>query len=390
MKTTLLTDLTIEKICAGFEYDEAEGKGLYGLDGRLLIQPEYQRNYIYESARREASVVESVLKRYPIGLFYFNRAGERLEVLDGQQRITSLGRFLKNKFSVTDERLMPHYFSSLSSETQRRLLDTRLLIYVCEGTEREIKEWYRTINIAGIALNDQEISNAVYSGSFVTAAKSIFSNSRNTQLQKWSSYVKGAANRQDFLRTALEWRVGSSEREKLDEYMSRHRNDQTADELREHFERVIDWIERTFVSTRKEMCGLDWGRLHSTYHARKYDPLELEREIARLYSDEAVTNPRGIFEYVLGGGTEPKLLQLRLFETKTKQLAYARQTKDAEARGRSNCPMCALLENKNSARIWKFNEMEADHVSAWSRGGETSLENCQMLCRAHNRSKGNA
>ena len=390
MRTTLWTDATVEQICSGFEYDEAEGKGLYGLDGRLVIQPEYQRNYIYAAAKREESVIQSVLKRYPIGLLYFNRVGDHYEVLDGQQRITSLGRFIKQKFSVTDERGMPHYFESLTDEQRDLFLSTRLTIYLCEGAEAEIKDWFRTINIAGIALNAQEIANSVYSGSFVTAAKAIFSNSQNTKMQKWSAYVKGAANRQDYLRTALEWLVCSTERNRLDEYMSRHRWDDNANELSAHFERVIDWIERTFIETRKEMCGLDWGRLFDVYHAQPYDPNEVEARVAELYSDEAVNNPRGIFEYVLDGGRNPKLLHIRLFDEKTKRLAYARQTKAAKSEGVSNCPMCAALKNKNAARIYKLSEMDADHVTAWSNGGETSVDNCQLLCRAHNRSKGNA
>ncbi len=391
MKTSLRTDMTIAQVCEGFEYDDSEGKGLYGLGGRLLIQPEYQRNYIYESARMEAAVVESVLKKYPIGLLYFNRADEdRFEVLDGQQRITSLGRFLKHKFSVHDAQGMPQYFDSLSDEQRRLILDTRLTICICEGEESEIKDWFRTINIAGIALNAQEIANSVYSGSFVTAAKAIFSNSSNTNLQKWSTYVRGAANRQDFLRTALEWPVGSTDRDKLDQHMSLHRRDDNADELRAHFDAVIDWIELTFIAACKEMCGLDRGRLYSTYHARQYDPAELARKIDRLYADEAVTNPRGIFEYVLGDCSEPKLLNIRVFDEKTKRVAYARQTDAAKRDGVSNCPMCAAAHLKNSARIWKLGEMDADHVTAWSRGGETSLENCQLPCKPHNRSKGNA
>ena len=389
MRTTFRTDVTVAQICDGFTFNEAEGKGLFGLSGRLVIQPEYQRNYIYAEAKMEEAVIQSVLKRYPIGLLYFNTVGDHYEVLDGQQRITSLGRFLTEKFSIVVNG-NPQYFSSMPEELRRLINETRLMIFICDGAESEIKDWFRTINIAGIALNDQEIANSVYSGAFVTAAKAIFSNSRNTNIQQWSSYVKGAVNRQDYLRTALEWLVGSSDRNALDEYMSRHRNDGNADELRLHFEAVIDWIEKNFIDTRREMCGLDWGRLYATYRARKYNSAELKATIDRLYADEYVTNPRGIFEYVLSGCSEPKLLQIRLFDARTKRLAYARQTAEAEASGRSNCPMCALGHKKNSARIWKPTEMDADHVTAWSRGGDTSLDNCQLLCKAHNRSKGNA
>ena len=390
METELWTDVTVAQICEGFEYDDAEGKGLFGLNGRLLIQPEYQRNYLYESSKREEGVVQSVLNRYPIGLLYFNKVGGRYEVLDGQQRITSLGRFYRRKFSVADENGTPHYFDSLPPEKRKLIDDTRLTIYICDGTETEIKNWFRTINIAGIALNEQEIANSIYSGPFVTAAKAIFSNSRNANIQQWSSYVRGAANRQDYLRTALEWIVGSTERNALDDYMSLHRNDGDANELRAHFEAVIDWIERTFVETHKEMCGLDWGRLYSTYHAREYDATALNAAVARLYDDPSVGNKRGIFEYVLGGSIDTKLLNVRVFDEKTKRIVYARQTEAAKAEGRSNCPLCAIGHEKRSARIWKLSEMDADHVTAWSRGGETSIDNCQMLCKMHNRSKGNA
>ena len=389
MLTTFRTDITIEMICDGFTFDAAENKGLFGLSGRLVIQPEYQRNYIYADAKREDAVIQSILSRYPIGLLYFNAVGDHFEVLDGQQRITSLGRYVTDKFAVAVGGTQ-QYFSSLPKDQRRLLLDTHLMIYICEGAESEIKNWFRTINIAGIALNSQEISNSIYSGSFVTAAKSIFSNSQNHRLQRWSSYVKGAANRQEILQTALEWLVGSRDRERLDEYMSRHRWDADADELSTHFDRVIDWIESTFIDTRAEMCGLDWGRLYDTYHANAYDPDGLKLAIDRLYDDDAVTNPRGIYEYVLGGCDETKLLQIRLFDAKTKRKAYARQTEAALAEGRSNCPLCALGRNKNATRIYKPTEMDADHVTAWSHGGDTSLANCQMLCRTHNRSKGNA
>ncbi|MBQ9480348.1 MAG: DUF262 domain-containing protein [Selenomonadaceae bacterium] len=389
MRTTLWTDVTVEQVCDGFQFDASENKGLFGLNGRLVIQPEYQRNYIYAEAKREESVIQSVLSRYPIGLIYFNKVGDHYEVLDGQQRITSLGRYLTNKFSIALGNSQ-HYFGSLPNEHRRLLLETRLMIFICEGEESEIKSWFRTINIAGIALNAQEISNSIYSGSFVTAAKAIFSNSQNHQLQRWSSYVKGATNRQEILQTALEWLVGSRDHERVDEYMSRHRWDTDADELSAHFDRVIDWIERTFLDTRDEMQGLDWGRLYDEYHEREYDPAALKAEIDRLYDDDAVNNQRGIYEYVLSGGVETKLLQIRMFDAKTKRKAYERQTAAALKAGRSNCPLCALGRNKNATRIYKPNEMDADHVTAWSAGGETSLDNCQMLCRTHNRAKGNA
>ena len=226
MITTLLageTALTVDDICKGFVYNEYEGKGLFGWSGKLVIQPEYQRNYLYSEAKMEADVIHSVLKGYPLGLIYFNKvADDKYEVLDGQQRITSLGRFLTGKFDLIDKDGMPHSFSSLPEDKQNKIKETKLTIYICEGEESEIKEWFKTINIAGIPLNHQEVANAVYSGTFVTKAKEEFSNSHNSNIQKWSAYIKGKVSRQQYLRTALEWVAKSDEDEAVDVYMGKH------------------------------------------------------------------------------------------------------------------------------------------------------------------------
>jgi len=206
MKTTLRTDITIKDICEGFVYNELEGKGLFGLSGTLTIQPEYQRNYIYADGKRDVAVISSILKGYPLGLIYFNKVSDSaLEVLDGQQRITSFGRYVTNKFAVKDEHGMEQYFSGIAADKQAKILEAKLLIYECEGTESEIKEWFRTINIAGVPLNNQELLNAVYSGPFVTLGKAEFSNSQNANIQKWSAYISGSANRQEFLECVLDW-----------------------------------------------------------------------------------------------------------------------------------------------------------------------------------------
>jgi uncharacterized protein with ParB-like and HNH nuclease domain len=177
MKTTLRTDITIKDICEGFVYNELEEKGLFGLSGKLTIQPEYQRNYIYADGRKDVAVMESILKGYPIGLIYFNKVNDNhFEVLDGQQRITSIGRFVTDKFAIIDEKKNPYFFGTFAKDKREKILNTKLLIYECEGTESEIKEWFRTINIVGVPLNNQELLNAVYSGSFVTLAKEEFSN----------------------------------------------------------------------------------------------------------------------------------------------------------------------------------------------------------------------
>ena len=386
MKTFLKTDITVKAICDGFVYNELEGKGLFGLSGKLTIQPEYQRNYIYAEEKREAGVIESVLKEYPIGLIYFNKIGkDTFEVLDGQQRITSLGRFITDKFAIEDENGMPQIFSNMAKDKQNKILVTKLLIYECEGTESQIKEWFKTINIAGVPLNNQELNNAVYSGPFVTLAKEQFSNSQNSNIQKWNAYISGSANRQDFLEQALDWVSKGN----IGDYMTKHRKDKTIDELKSHFNTVIDWISSVFTNTENEMRGLEWGRLYEEHHKISYDSTKVSKAVQSLYGDSFVKNRKGIFEYVLGGSKDTRLLNVRVFDDATKRSAYAVQTKTAKAKKKSNCPDCAIGHDANKSKIWGFNEMEADHVSAWSKGGETTAKNCEMLCVRHNRAKGN-
>lgn len=386
MKTKLRTDITIEDICKGFVYNELEGKGLYGLNGKLVIQPEYQRNYIYADGKRDVAVIESTLKSYPLGLIYFTKVGEnKFEVLDGQQRITSIGRFITEKFAIKDENGMEQYFTGLSADKQEKILTTPLLIYECEGTETEIKEWFKTINISGVPLNMQELRNAIYSGEFVTLAKEEFSNSQNSQNQKRGAYIKGVVNRQDYLETALSW-VSKGE---IDNYMSKHRHDDNILELKTYFNSVIDWASSIFLNIENEMCGLEWGRLYETYHNNSYDIEKVTKQVKELYSDSYIKNQKGIFEYILGGCQDTKLLEVRIFDDATKKSVYATQTKQAEEKGISNCPYCAIGHDNNKNKIWKITEMDADHVTAWSKGGATNINNCQMLCKSHNRAKGN-
>lgn len=379
-----LKEYTVRELCEGFEYNALEGKGLYGLSGKLTIQPEYQRNYIYADGKRDVAVIKSVLNKYPLGLIYFNKTNDgRLEVLDGQQRITSLGRFVTDKFAImwgTENK-----FSSLPTDLQDRIMNTKLLVYECEGTESEIKEWFKTINIAGIPLNRQEELNAVYSGPFVTLCKAEFSNSQNANIQKWESYVKGPANRQMFLATALEW----VSRGNVDSYMSAHRRDENINEIKTYFNTVIDWVDSKFDDVYDEMQGLNWGDLYERFHHLPLNHSELSAKVNELMHDDFVTNRRGIFEYVLGGCLETKLLNVRLFDKPTMRKVYYQQTEKAKAEGVSNCPYCAEGHEANRTKIWKLEEMDADHVTAWSKGGNTDISNCQMLCKTHNRMKGN-
>ncbi len=385
MKTTLKTDITVKDICEGFTYNEYEGKGLFGLSGKLTIQPEYQRNYIYADGKKDVAVIDSILKGYPLGLIYFNKVGDKLEVLDGQQRITSFGRFVTDKFAIKDSHEMEQYFSGLAEDLQKKILDTKLLIYECEGTESEIKEWFKTINIAGVPLNEQELLNAIHSGEFVTKAKETFSNSQNANIQKWSAYISGNVNRQDFLHTALDWVSKGN----ISDYMSRHRHDTEITELASYFTSVIDWISSVFLDVESEMKGLEWGKFYELYHKNSYNPADVSKKLKELYADYFVKNRKGVYEYILGGCTQPQLLDIRMFDEPTKKAVFAKQTADAESKGISNCPLCAIGNDSNKTRIYKLNEMDADHVSAWSKGGSTDISNCQMLCKTHNRAKGN-
>lgn len=388
MNTDLRTDITIGDFCQGFVYNEVECKGLYGLNGKVIIQPEYQRNYIYNDGKRDVAVVDSVLRGFPIGLIYLNKRADNLyEVLDGQQRITSLGRFYTNKFSVKiDGR--DQNFNSLNKELQDKFLNTHLTIYVCDGTEKEIKDWFQIINIGGVKINEQEMRNAIYSGPFVTKLKEIFSNSKNSKQDKWRTFVKGDPKRQDILATALQWIAKG--KDNIDAFMGLHRNDADIRFVTDYFNSVIDWASSIFMNVHKEEKGLDWGRLYDIYHQNPYNNVEVGKKVEELMADEAVTDKKGIYEYVLGGCKDTKLLNIRIFDKHIIRTVYERQTAEARKNDVSNCPLCALSTVKSiRERIYNIDEMDADHVTAWSKGGASTIDNCQMLCSTHNKSKGN-
>ncbi len=248
---------------------------------------------------------------YPLGLIYFNKvAKDKFEVLDGQQRITSIGRFVTNKFAITDNG-NPNNFDSLPVDQQTKIRDSKLLIYECEGTETEIKQWFETINIAGVPLNQQELLNAIYSGPFVTLAKAEFSNSQNSNIQKWSAYIKAEVNRQGYLERALEW----ASKGDIGGYMSQHRNDTSINELKTYFNSVIDWVSTVFIDVLPEMRGLEWGRLYEKYHGKSYDTKKMSADVNRLDADDYVQSRKGIFEFLLGGSIDTKLLDVRVFDT---------------------------------------------------------------------------
>ena len=385
METKLRTDITVRDICEGFIYNELEGKGLYGMNGKLTIQPEYQRNYIYADGKRDVAVIDSVLKGYPLGIIYFNQVGDHYEVLDGQQRITSLGRFVTHKLAIKDKNGMQQYIDGLNQEDRDRVLNTSLLIYICNGTESEIKDWFQTINIVGVELNNQEKLNAIYSGPFVSALKEEFSNSLNANVQKWRHYITGNVNRQDILERALQWVSKGN----VEAYMSLHRQDTDITPVKAYFNAVLDWASGIFKDVLPQMRGLEWGRLYEQYHNKPYNVDAVSQRVHELMADDYVTNHKGVFEYILGGEQDKSLLNIRVFDRATISRVYAKQTQAARDKGVSNCPDCALQDGSNSTRIYKINEMDADHVTAWSKGGKTDEANCRMLCRYHNRSKGN-
>ncbi len=387
MKTELHTDWTVAKICKGFIYDKNENKGLYGLNGKLIIQPEYQRNYIYGDGKKDVAVIESLLKGYPLGLIYFVKNKDGMyEVLDGQQRITSFGRFVNKTWQFGVEwNGKTRYIDSLDEDDRQRILNASLTIYVCEGEPSEIQAWFETINIVGMPLVKQELRNASYHGPFVTRARAVFSNTSNSNMNRWQTYIKGDPKRQAVLEAALDWVSDGN----IDDYMARHRYDDNIKELQDHFDTVIDWIDSIFDYTGKEMCGLEWGRLYKKYHTKAYDKDKINTRINELLDDTQVSNKRGIFEYVLSGESNISLLSIRVFDEKTKRAVYKKQTDEANKKKISNCPLCAVGPANNQHRIYKINEMDADHVTAWSKGGATDISNCQMLCKTHNIAKGN-
>lgn len=387
MKTTLHTDWTVGDVCEGFVFDRNEGKGLFGLDGQLIIQPEYQRNYIYGDGKRDVAVVESLLKGYPLGLIYFVRNADGMyEVLDGQRRITSFARYVNKSWPFAVELDgKPRYFDSLDADQQKLIVDAPLTVYVCEGEPSEIQAWFETINIAGVPLVKQELRNAAYHGPFVTKAREVFSDTGNSNMNRWQTYVSGDPKRQAILETALEWVSDGN----IDDYMAQHRYDADIDELKNHFDTVIDWVDSVFEYTGSEMCGREWGRLYREYHKNAYSKDKVAERVNALLDDSQVTDKKGIFEYVLGEEKDSRLLNVRVFDKKTIKAVYRKQTAEAKVQDVSNCPLCAIGHDANAKRIYKESEMDADHVTAWSKGGATDEANCQMLCKTHNRAKGN-
>jgi len=351
-----LKTITVKELSKGY-VDNAE-EGVKGFDGKLDIRPPYQREFIYKDKQRDA-VIDTVTKDFPLNVMYWSvRHDGNFEVIDGQQRTISLCQYVVGDFSINGLA-----FHNLPKDKQDQILNYPLMIYFCSGTDSERLDWFRTINIAGEQLTDQELRNAVYSGSWVSDAKRYFS--KNNRPKLGDDYLSGSAIRQEYLETVIGW----ISEWKIEDYMSKHQHDKDAKELWEYFQAVINWVQTTFTNYRNEMKGVPFGMLYNKFKNKKSNPKKLEKEIAKLMEDEDVTNKKGIYIYVLE--LREKFLNIRSFTEKQKREAFERQ--------KGKCPKCR--------KHFEIDEMEADHIMPWHDGGKTISENCQMLCIEDNRSK---
>ena len=361
-------DIPISALVDGYE-DKGE-EGVIGYGGKLDVRPPYQREFVYGEDQARA-VIESVMKNFPLNVMYWVEDGKGgYEMLDGQQRTISIGQYVNGEFSVgvaNDGR--PRYYANLTGEERESMLKYPLTVYFCNGTDEEIKDWFRIVNIAGEKLTEQELRNAIYRGPWVSDARRYFSKQNGPASGLGGAYVKGAAIRQEILETAIEW-ICDGRGKKIDEYMAQHQNDPNASNLWQHFQTVIHWIQAIFPTYRDEMKGQPWGKLYRDYANRELNAKDLETEISMLLQDDEVTEPRGIWQYVLT--RKEKHLNLRQFLPRDKRATY-------ESQG-GKCNIC----KKKIAMA----EAHADHKEPWSEGGKTTLDNCQVLCRECNLSKG--
>ncbi len=356
-----LQRISVRNIAAGYKDSAEEGVVAYG--GKLDIRPKYQREFVYKEKQRDA-VIETIKNNFPLNVMYWMiREDGGYEVLDGQQRTISIGQYVNGDFSLNDR-----FFHNLTDEEQNQILNYELMIYFCEGTDKERLDWFRIINIAGEKLTDQEIRNAVYTGPWLSDAKLKFSKSGCVAYllaNDGGQLVNGSPIRQEYLETALSW----INNERIEDYMAKHQHDPSADELWDYFQNVIAWSRKTFTNYRHEMNSVDWGKLYNEFKNDKLDDNKLEAEITKLMQDEDVTKKSGIYEFVLT--RNEKYLNIRAFTDKMKREAYERQ--------KGICAKC----NKH----FDIEEMEADHIKPWHEGGKTVSDNCQMLCKQDNRTK---
>lgn len=361
-----LQKITIREVVNDYKDGAEEGVVAYG--GKLDVRPKYQREFVYKDKQRDA-VLDTIKKGFPLNVMYWMvREDGGYELLDGQQRTISIGQYVSGDFSLEDR-----YFHNLTKEEQDQILNYELMIYFCEGTDKERLGWFKTINIAGEKLTDQELRNAVYTGPWLSDAKLKFSKSNCAGYllaNDGGALLTGSPIRQEYLETALSW----INNEEVAGYMAKHQHDKNANELWEYFQNVIAWVRKTFTNHRKEMAHVNWGELYNEFKDKKLDSKKLEAEIAKLMQDEDVTKKSGIYPYVLT--RQEKYLSIRAFNDKMKREAYERQD--------GICPHC---KGENKKKKWEIEEMEADHVTPWHEGGKTTAENCQMLCKEDNRRK---
>jgi hypothetical protein len=366
MKIELQT-IKVSELIADFE-DKAE-EGVRGYGGRLNIRPPYQREFIYDDKKRN-EVIQTVRKNFPLNTMYWVKAGDdHFELMDGQQRTISICRYVAGDFSIEIDG-SPKNFGNLTGDKRQEILDYDLQIYVCEGTDSEKLDWFKIINIAGEKLTDQELRNAIYTGTWLTDAKRWFSKTGAPAVRdERDKLVKGSTIRQQVLETALDWISGG----KIEDYMSTHQDDKDAQELWQYWQSVFDWVKRVFPNQdsprAKLMNGLPWGKFYNKHKDDKLNASDLEHRIAELIEDDEVTSQKGIYEYLLTGND--RTLNLRTFDDKTTQRIYAKQ--------KGICPICK--------KHFAIGDMEADHILSWSGGGKTIPENCQMLCKLDNRTK---
>ena len=353
-----LHGITVREVAENY-VDNAE-EGVLGYGGRLNIRPKYQREFVYNEKKRNA-VIDTIRKDFPLNVMYWVKNNDgTFEVLDGQQRTISFCQYVKSDFSL-DNRA----FHNLTDTEKEQILNYKLMVYFCDGNGKEKLDWFKIINIAGEKLTDQELRNAVYTGTWLSDAKLKFSKNNCAAYLLSKDYVNGSPIRQDILQTALSW-ISKSE---IENYMSIHQHDQNANELWTYFRNVIEWVQLTFTTYRREMKGIDWGGLYDKFKDDMFDIAKLEQEIQALMMDDEVTNKKGVYPYVLT--RSKKYLNIRTFTESQKSSAYEKQ--------KGICGICG--------KQFELKEMEADHITPWSKGGKTSPENCKMFCSECNRRK---
>jgi hypothetical protein len=354
-----LKEIKVRDLADG--YQDNDEAGVVGYSGKLDIRPAYQREFIYKDKQRDA-VVETVTKDFPLNVLYWAvRADGDYEVIDGQQRTISLCQYVEGDFAFKGR-----YFHNLQSDEKEQILNYPLMVYLCSGTDSEKLEWFKTINIAGEKLTDQELRNAVYAGTWVTDAKRYFSKTGCAAYGIGSDYMTGTPIRQDYLETVIEWINDGG----IEGYMATHQHDPNANELWLYFQGVIAWVKATFPKLRKEMKSVQWGELYNEFKDKPLDSAKLEEQVASLMADEDVTKKRGIYSYVLDD--QEKHLNIRQFSPNQRREAYERQ--------KGICPVCG--------NHFELEGMEADHITPWHAGGKTEAANCKMLCKDDNRRKG--